>query len=416
MPMRTHLLLGIVITCAGAQPLAAQWSRVDTLARGGAIGSPGGTHPLVADGDTVHAVWGQGGAIQSRRSDDAGQSWTDAVPLTTHRTAQYPCSLELAGDDLHLLWLDSRNGGWELYAKRSADAGKTWGKDERLAPGLDIFRFGTAIAGKNIHIVGGSRSRLEKVPVGTSSWTWTWGDIYHLASPDGGVTWSKPQQLNREAGTAMRPVVAVSGQVVHAAWFDQHAAQEKPGWDWDIYYRRSLDGGAHWEPEVRLTNTRTHTRHPQIVATSGGQVCCIWEDGQVFDGTGMVGDPALYAAVSADNGKTWGKSQRITTINAPNGFATHAKSYAYGSRVHLTWQDAPDGPAKPKAIYYMTSADGGLSWEAPERLTQEADGTWETGAVVGSEAWALVVMGNGKNLTYRRRDLSSSPTLSRPQR
>ena len=416
MGVRTHHLLAIVITCVWTQSLAAQWSPMEKLARGGAIGSPGGTHPLVADGGTVHAFWGQGGAIHYRRSGDAGRTWTDAVSLTTHRTAQYPCSLELAGDDLHLVWLDSRNGGWELYAKRSSDAGKTWGDDERLAPGLDIFRFGTAISDKSIHIVGGSRSRLEKVPVGQSSWTWTWGDIYHLGSTDGGVSWSKPRRLNREPGTAMRPVVAVSGPSVHVAWFDQCAVQEKPGWDWDVYYRGSLDSGAHWEPEVRLTNTRTHTRHLQIVATSGSQVCCIWEDGQVFNGTGMVGDPALYAAVSSDNGKTWGKTQRITRINAPNGFATHAKAYACGPRVHLTWQDAPGGPTKPKAIYYMTSADGGLSWEPPERLTQESDGTWETGAVVGSESWALVVMGNGRDMAYRRRDLSPAPNSSRFQR
>jgi hypothetical protein len=214
----------------------------------------------------------------------------------------------------------------------------------------------------------------------------------------------------------MRPVVAVSGPSVHVAWFDQCAVQEKPGWDWDVYYRGSMDSGAHWEPEVRLTNTRTHTRHPQIVATPGNQVCCIWEDGQVFNGTGMVGDPALYAAVSSDNGKTWRKTQRITRINAPNGFATHAKTYACGSRVHLTWQDAPAGPTKPKAIYYMTSADGGLSWQDPERLTQESDATWETGAVVGSESWALVVMGNGRDLAYRRRDLSPAPKSSRSQR
>ena len=416
MGVRTHHLLAIVITCLWTQSLAAQWSPMEKLARGGAIRSPGGTHPLVADGNTVHAIWGQGGAIHYRRSGDAGRTWTDAVSLTTHRTAQYPCSLELAGDDLHLLWLDSRSGGWELYAKRSANAGRTWDNDERLAPGLDIFRFGTAISGKSIHIVGGSRSRLEKVPVGQSSWTWTWGDIYHLASTDGGVTWTKPRRLNREPGTAMRPVVAVSGQSVHVAWFDQYAAEKKPGWDWDVYFRSSPDSGAHWEPEVRLTNTRTHTRHPQIVATSGSQVCCIWEDGQVFNGTGMVGDPALYAAVSSDDGKTWGETQRITRINAPNGFATHAKAYICGPRVHLTWQDAPEGPTKPKAIYYMTSADGGLSWEPPERLTQESDGTWETGAVVGSESWALVVMGNGRDLAYRRRDLSPAPKSSRSQR
>ncbi len=64
---------------------------------------------------------------------------------------------------------------------------------------------------------------------------------------------------------------------------------------------------------------------------------------------------------------------------------------------------------EPHAVYYMTSADGGLSWEDPQRLTQESDGTWETGAVVGSESWALVVMSKGADLAYRRRDLASAP-------
>ena len=189
-------------------------------------------------------------------------------------------------------------------------------------------------------------------------------------------------------------------------------------WDWNIYYRRSTDSGKHWDAEVGMTDPAahkrhpTHARHPQIEAT-GNRVCCIWEDGQIFDGTGMIGDPALYAAVSSDNGATWGKPKRITNINAPHGFATHAKSYAFGHRVHLTWQDAPEGPKHPPAIYYMTSADGGLSWDRPERLTPVSVERWETGAVVGTERWALVEMMKGSDLFYRRRELGDAQVTGR---
>ena len=89
----------------------------------------------------------------------------------------------------------------------------------------------------------------------------------------------------------------------------------------------------------------------------------------------------------------------------------HAKAYGYGSRVHLTWQDAPEGAQHPRAIYYMTSADGGLSWETPERLTQPSAEVWETGAVVGTESWALVEMTKGSSLWYRRRDLLPRSSL-----
>jgi hypothetical protein len=98
-----------------------------------------------------------------------------------------------------------------------------------------MFRFGTAVSGTNVHIVWGSRSRLERVPVGHSPWTWTWGDIYHLRSCNSGATWEKPVRLNQKLGTAMRPVVAASGRFVHVAWFDQWAAKQSPAWDWDIF-------------------------------------------------------------------------------------------------------------------------------------------------------------------------------------
>ena len=200
----------------------------------------------MADGDAIHAVWCQGGAIQYRRSDDAGKTWTHTVPLTTSGKAQYPCSLELAGTILHLIWTDSRNPGWELYYMRSTNGGKTWGKEVRLTAGIDMFRFGTAVSGTNVHIVWGSRSRLEKVPAGLSSWTWTWGDIDYL---------------------------------------------------------------------------------------------------------------------------------------------------------------------HPRAIFYMTSADGGLTWGTPERLTQPSEEVWETGAVVGTESWALVEMMKGSSLWYLRRDLLPRSSL-----
>jgi hypothetical protein len=91
-----------------------------------------------------------------------------------------------------------------------------------------MFRFGTVVSGTNGHIVWGSRSRLEEVPVGHSSWTCTWGDILHLRSSDGGGTWETPVRLSRTPGTAMRPVVAASGHLIHVAWYDQWAARQQP--------------------------------------------------------------------------------------------------------------------------------------------------------------------------------------------
>jgi hypothetical protein len=415
---------------AAASP--SPWRPLAPLSGTPAIGSPGGTHSLITDGNTVHAVWAQAGRIQYRRSADRGVTWGHAVPLTSGHTAQYPCSLELSPSALHLIWPDSRNGKWELFHKRSTDGGNTWGPDTLLTPGVDLFRMGTAISdttyrqrpagsrqdgggtmyrqrpagsrqdggGTTIHIVWGSKAAVVPTPAGTH----TWGELYYKRSTDDGKTWEPIARLTQPQASAMRPAIAASGNYVHVAWFDRR--DSKDIWDWEVYTKRSTDGGATWEPDVRMTNTPTHTRHPQIVAMPGGRVCCIWEDGQVFDGKKWGGDAALYAALSDDNGRTWKPSRRITSINAPNEWATHSKAYACGSRIHLAWADSPEGVHHPHAAYYMTSPDGGVTWEPPERLTAPSDGAAWAQAVAGTESYAVAVISLGDTLHYRRREMN----------
>jgi hypothetical protein len=230
---------------------AAPWSQPVQLSGYGAIGSPGGTHPL-AIYKTAYAVWVQNGVIHLSTSADSGVTWDHPTRLTVHNTALYPCSLELSGPVLHLVWPDTRHHGLaEPYYKRSADGGKTWTEEVRLSPGTDLFRVGTAVSGPAVHVVWFNRHFLEKVPAGGQTWTWTWGEVY---------------------------------------------------------YCRSMDGGTAWGPDVRMSHNEWHSRHPQIMTGGADRVCCVWEDGAIWDGktsSGWSGDGALDAAVSSDNGRTW---------------------------------------------------------------------------------------------------------------
>ena len=69
---------------------ASPWSRPVQLSGAGAIGSPGGTHPLAFD-KTAYAAWVQNGVIHLRTSDDGGVTWDHATRVTAHGTAMYPC-------------------------------------------------------------------------------------------------------------------------------------------------------------------------------------------------------------------------------------------------------------------------------------------------------------------------------------
>jgi len=381
----------------------ASWSRPVQISGSGAIGSPGGTHPL-AFNETAYSAWVQQGIVYLSTSDDGGVTWDHASRVTAHNTALYPCSLELSGSALHLIWPDTRHLGLaEPYYKRSADGGKTWTEEVRLSPGTDLFRIGTAVSDSAIHVVWFNRHFLEKIPAGDQTWTWTWGEVYYCRSTDGGVTWDKTIRLTQPDSTACRPVVAASGDFVHVAWLDNRSAKQKPAWDWDIYYKRSTDGGASWGPDVRMSRTPWHSRHPQIMTGGGDRVCCVWEDGAIWDGktsSGWSGDGALHAAVSNDNGQSWQPPQRITTVNTPNGRATHAKSFAAGSRLFVGWTDAAEGeihhPIRAEAAYFTMSADGGLTWSPAERLAVGQPGTWAVNAVVGDESSAIALLNQGE--------------------
>jgi hypothetical protein len=391
----TLMTASVLILCFSAS-LCAQWSPLSPLSGGGAVGSPGGTHPIVANADTLHFVWMSGGEIFYRRSTDAGVNWGHRIPVVSSGTAEYPCSLEVSGSTLHLFWPDARGGTWEVFYKRSTDDGNTWGPETPLTRTANLFRMGTAISGSALHVVWGGTNRTDGL--GDSS------AIYYLHSTTGGVTWEPIVQL-AASSSGERPAVAAFSNFVHVTWFDKRDATQS--WDTEIYYKRSTDGGATWGPDVRMSHTPTHTRHPQIVATPG-VVCCIWEDGQIFKDGKAEGDPALYTAVSADNGQTWSTPQRITFVNAPNGWATHSKSYAYGSTVHLAWTDGPNGPNQTRATYYMTSMDGGRTWSAPERLTLTSEGEWWASAVAGSDTYAVALMLAKDTISYRRRSFTAS--------
>lgn len=401
---------------------ASPWSRPVHISGRGTVGSPGGTHPLATDGKTVYATWFHEGTIHLRSSPDGGVTWGHPAAVTSGGTATYPCSLEISGSVLHLIWPDTRHRGlWEPYYKRSTDGGKTWSEGIRLSPGTDLFRMGTAVSGSSLHVVWFNKHVLEKVPAGDQTWIWTWGEVYYQRSTDGGVTWDKPIRLTEPESTGSRPAIAACGKYVHVTWLDNRDARQKPGWDWEIYYKRSVDGGATWGPDVRMSRNPWHSRHPQILTAPGGRVCCIWEDGMKWDGltsSGWSGDGAMCAAVSKDAGKTWAKPKRISFVNSPNGRATHAKSSARGARIYLVWTDAQEGsdarPIRARAAYYTTSSDGGATWSAAERLAAGMHGDWAPNGVIGTESGAVVLLNRGETMYASLRRAPTTGPTGRP--
>lgn len=338
---------------------------------------------IAANGNIVHAVWydNRDGnwEIFYKRSTDGGTSWGADTRLTNIDSAnsEKP-TIAVNGSVVHVVWQDIRDGYYsEIYYKRSTDGGINWTADIRLtnmSNGKDNPSI--AVSGSNVHIVWfDSRESLN-------------GEIYYKLSTDGGITWGIDTRLTNNTAVSKFPSIAVSGSNVHVVWHENRDG------NYEIYYKRSTDGGLNWGVDTRLTNNTANSWFPSV-AVSGSIVNVVWQDER--HGSNNV---EIYYKRSTDNGISWGIDTRLTN----NTYSSEYPSIvASGSIVHIVWNDFSDGNWE---IYYNRSSDGGLNWGANTRLTDNvADSKLPHIAVSGSivhVVWHDLKYGPSEEICYKR--------------
>jgi len=184
-------------------------------------------------------------------------------------------------------------------------------------------------------------------------------EIYYKRSSDGGISWGTDTRLTNNDSLSGTPAVAISGSVVHIIWADTRDG------DAEIYYKRSTDGGISWGPDTRLTNAAGNSIHASI-STSGLDVHVVWQDDRDSPG----GNQEIYYKRSTNGGVSWQAEQRLTNEPADSWNASVA---VHGSIVHVTWNDFRDGINNGNdEIYYKRSTDDGFSWGLDTRLTNDS--------------------------------------------
>ncbi|GAF74702.1 unnamed protein product, partial [marine sediment metagenome] len=315
-----------------------RWSPIEHLASG-YLGA-GGVRVMATEGDTVHLmIWDSG--IDYLRSEDAGSSWAPKTLVSDVSGAQAMPSIHRSGPTLHLTWQDGRDSAgepyaWGIYYKRSDDRGQTWGPDVRISSiEAKSFRHASAVSGSMIHEVWMDK-RHNTVPDAFST-DGNW-EIYYKRSLDGGETWGPDVRLtNMESMVCGRPAIGVVGSTVLVAFvaWEECGRGTLDGAFGDIYYIRSTDGGETWGSVVRFTDTTYQSTHPQVVAAEPGTFGIIWEAGRRYDfeTKEWSGPVRLLFRRSADLCETWEEAQQINSGED----ATHCLAFQLGLHVHVTW-------------------------------------------------------------------------------
>lgn len=388
---------------------------------------------VALSGLTAQIVWGDSRSgfteVLTRGSSDGGASWGGERQLSAgSRTASWVPTVEVAGEAIHVAWVDTQDGNEEEYYRRSTDAGRTWEPALHLTHNAaSSWAPSLAVAGSRVHLVwfdqrdnpiqpGQAEAELDGIlrqlglpflpePAGVlvpepqeearrrcgekaqqieaaaPAWAAAGGDVMQLraildqvdALGEQGATYLVKERKLDEAlrllGQVYQlhpfpdvPLIASIDalqirvadklqQIIAAApaWvagggdpavleaalhtFEQHLAQSIH--DWEIYTRRSDDGGQTWGPIVRLTHAPGLSHRPSIVAdmADGDHVTVLWFDDRD-------GNQEIYAKESADGGQTWGADQRLT--RAP-GDSRHVSVATAGGELYAVWYDERDG-------------------------------------------------------------------------
>jgi hypothetical protein len=180
---------------------------------------------------------------------------------------------------------------------------------------------------------------------------------------DNSIVFTKPINLTNNTRDSVYAQVASYGKNVFVVWQENNPDSfgENSKYidninynyrNYDIYIKKSVDGGLTFSKEINLSNNPGFSEHPQI-AISGNNVYVVWIDDTLSPSTSTTSSTTVTATKnkeilfrkSIDGGNTFDKV--INLSNSNNADSYNQEIAATEKNVYVVWQDT----AIPTADY-----------------------------------------------------------------
>jgi hypothetical protein len=256
----------------------------------------------------------------------------------------------IRGNDaaLYVIWVDTRDGNYDIYFSRSDDGGRTW-----LAPNVRISDVSTSD-------YGGGDLAIDTDEIVYATWYRKCPDddyhIFFAKSLDRGITWTPDGQVDDGSDDdKYQPEIAIGPTGINIVWRDF-----RPYDDSDIYFARSTDGGETWtNPSIKVhEDSYGHQRHPGIGVDPWGTMYVVYESHE--------GDNSnIYLVKSVDGGETWSWPHVQVDDDRPGNHYFPELAVDQDGMIYASWSYWGGDH-----ILFAKSTDGGESWS---RLSIQVD-------------------------------------------
>lgn len=205
-----------------------------------------------------------GQTINSRRSNDGGVTWADAVTIALAPggsiNSYYTMVVSPSPGSLVVFWDDPT-----LFAATSTDSGNTWGPAIEVSVGPDDARDFAPVA------VDASTVAVVWHPTSGSQ-----SEAFYSEVELGATSASAPVSLNPASGLyyAGRPTLTAFGTSRVVTWFAEGQSASGDGYGSAV----SCDGGATWRVSTTIAARDDVSRDDAVVALSGTVVTAFWSE------------------------------------------------------------------------------------------------------------------------------------------
>ncbi|RMH01054.1 MAG: exo-alpha-sialidase [Planctomycetota bacterium] len=219
----------------------------------------------------------------------------------------------------------------------------------------------------------------------------------HVVRGDGrGLGWSPPVRVDQDTGAVLsrkfvqNDCVHLSGNRVYVVWEDRRF--NVGGYNDDLYFARSDDGGASFGPERLLDkgmppgSGRVEVYHVAFSPDAAGDHLYVL----VSPSASSAAADDLYLLSSHDGGLTWSGPVPVSSRNG-SADADAIALAADGTTVHVAWADDRNGG---NATWYRRSTDGGATWGPELRLDSGSPGptgSFKDGVVLAASGATVAV-------------------------